>query len=165
MSRPTDRNQLLADVLADAEPTGFREALLVETLRLVGRRRRVQRFRRISVAVAALGVIFAFAWEFLLPGHRANRSSIASHFSVRTTAFPASAVVRTQALASDRIVVSIATVALVHTTPTSGSFRTIDDDTLLACAAPRSAVLVRVGPHAEELILLTPDAATSARLN
>ena len=84
---------------------------------------------------------------------------------IRKVPLPASAVVRTQALASDRIVVSIATVALVHTTPTSGSFRTIDDDTLLACAAPRSAVLVRVGPHAEELILLTPDAATSARLN
>ena len=46
MNRPTDNERLLDDMLSEAVPADFREALLGETLRLACRRRRWRQTRR-----------------------------------------------------------------------------------------------------------------------
>jgi hypothetical protein len=61
MNQPRDREELLADVLADESAAGFREALLSETLGLVRRRRQSRRAWRAAsalVLVAGLGVLW-----------------------------------------------------------------------------------------------------------
>jgi len=156
MSHAIDQRRLLADVLAEAEPTGFREALLGETLRLAGRRRRARRLRQTTAALVVLGVLGTLAWRFLLPGHGVFTPTATSCAVVRTEPLPPGAIVRTQPFAVDCIVVSVASVDVIHTTPNSGRFRKIDDDELLALVA-RPAALVRVGPNSAKLIFLNPD--------
>ena len=164
MSHAIDQRHLLADVLAAAEPTGFRATLLGETLRLAARRRRVRRFGQASVALAVLCLVGTLIWQFPLPGRGVFTPASASCANVRTEPLPPSAIVRTQPFAAERIVVSVASVDVVHTTPSSGRFRKIDDDELLALVA-RPAALVRVGPHSAELIFLNPEDQKDFPLN
>ena len=164
MSHATDQRHLLADVLAEAEPTGFRAALLGETLRLAGSRRRARRLRQTTATLAVLGVLGTLAWRFLLPGRGVFTSTATSCAMVRTEPLPPGAIVRTQPFAADRIVVSVASVDVIHTTPNSGRFRKIDDDELLALVA-RPAALVRVGPNSAQLIFLNPEDQKDFPLN
>jgi hypothetical protein len=157
MRHATDQRRLLADVLAEAEPTGFRGALLGETLRLAGSRRRARRLRRATAALAVLGLFGTLAWRFLLLGHGVFTPTATSCAMVQTEPLPPGAIVRTQPFAADRIVVSVATVDVVRTTPNSGKLRNLNDDELLALVAPRPAALVRVGPQSAKLIFLNPD--------
>jgi hypothetical protein len=78
---------------------------------------------------------------------------------------PPGAIVRTQPFAPDRIVMSVASVDVVRTTPSSGGFRRLNDDELLALVAPRPAALVRVGPDSSKLIFLDPDDQKDFPLN
>src|SRR5258706_2836356 len=57
MTKRTDNERLLADVLADESATGFNDALLGETLRLARRRRQWRRARRVGGALAVLILI------------------------------------------------------------------------------------------------------------
>jgi hypothetical protein len=165
MSRATDQNRLLADVLDETEPPGFREALLGETLQLVGRRRRTRRLQRATAAIAVAGLFVTLAWQVLMTGNPTVTPSKKSCTLVRTAPFPRSAIITTQAFSGDRILTSVATVAVVRTRSDSGRFHDIDDDTLLALVAPRPAALVRIGPRSERLIFVTPDGATSSDAN
>jgi len=164
MSRATDQQRLLADVLAEAEPTGFRAALLGETLRLAARRRQSRRLQRATAALAILCLVGTLVWRFLLPGQGILAPKSASCVIVRTELLPPAAIVRTQPFAADRIVVSIASVDVIHTTLISGRFRKIDDDELLALVA-RPAALVRVGPNSAKLIFLNPEDQDGFPLN
>jgi hypothetical protein len=164
MSRAIDQRHLLADVLAEAEPTGFRATLLGETLRLAARRRRVRRFGQVSAALAVLWMLGTLVWQFILPGHGILPPTAVSYANIRTEALPPDAIVRTQPFAADRIVVSVASADIVHTTPSSGKFHKIDDDELLALVA-RPAALVRVGPHSAKLIFLSPEDQKDFPLN
>jgi hypothetical protein len=165
MRRATDQNRLLADVLAEAKPPGFREALLDETLRLVGRRRRIHRFQRATAAIVVAGLFVMFAWQVLVTSKPTVRPSPRSYILVRTAPLPGSAIVTTQAFSGDRILTSVTSVAEVRTSPHRERLRTIDDDTLLSLVAPRPAALVRLGPHSAKLIFVTPDGATSSDAN
>jgi hypothetical protein len=155
---------LLADVLAETEPARFREDLLGETLRLVGRRRRVRLFGRISAAFAVVAMLGTLAWRALLPGGTAATSS-SSFTLVQTAHLPGSAIVATHAFSGDRVRTSSVNVALVRTAPGGHLLRTIDDDTLLSLVAPRPAALVRLGPGSARLIFVKPDGAASSDVN
>ena len=67
---------------------------------------------------------------------------------------PLTALVTTQPLSIEEVVVTVANASFVTTTADRGEFREISDDDLLALAGPRPAALVRRGPHAAELIVL-----------
>src|ERR1039457_506831 len=67
MNHETDNEQLLADVLAEAAPTDFREALLGETLRLARRRRRWRQTRRAAALLVALGLLAVLVRQNLPP--------------------------------------------------------------------------------------------------
>jgi hypothetical protein len=164
MSRTTDQRRLLADVLADPEPTEFRGLLLGETLRLAGRRRRVRRIGQASTALAVLCLIGTLIWQFMRPGHGILTPMAVSYANIRTEALPSSAIVHTQPCAAECIVASVASVDVVHTTPNSGRFRKIDDDELLALVA-RPAALIRIGPQSAKLILLNSDDQKDSPLN
>jgi hypothetical protein len=164
MNRQTDRERLLADVLAEAEPARFRENLLGETLRLAGYRRRIRLARRAAAALAVLGLVAALAWRALVTGNTAI--TLQGHYNlVRTAPLPGSAIISTHAFPGEHIMTSLGKVSVVRTTPDGQRPRAINDDTLLALVAPRPAVLVSLGPNSAELIFMKPDGAAPAGVN
>jgi hypothetical protein len=63
-------------------------------------------------------------------------------------------IVVTEPLSADHLVASVAIAEMIQTS--SGNFRVINDDELLALVAPRPAALVRLGPHSEQLFFVNP---------
>ena len=156
MNPPADRERLLDDVLSEAAPADFRTALLGETLRLARGRRRLRKVRRAGAAIVIVSLLGVLVWRSLPPGAGTRRPPVTSCEIVHTQPLPAGAIVRTQPLGADRLVVSVASVGEIRTAPATGILHLINDDELLALAAPIPAALVRVGPHAQELIFLNP---------
>lgn len=156
MTHRTDNERLLDDMLGDASPAGFREALLGETLRLARHRRRFRQTQRAAATLAVLGVLAALVSRNL-PRHPAvSPPPVVSYEIIHTQPWPVAAIVTTQPLSADRLVASVATADIVQTTATGRGFREIDDDQLLALVAPRPAALVRLGPHSAELVFVNP---------
>ena len=155
MNNHADQESLLAEVLAEASPADFRAAMLAETLRLARRRRQFRQIRQAAgvLAVAGLLAIFA-AQQFSTPPTTstplAKKIVQQSYQVVRTQALPASAIISTMKFASAGLTASVPKV--IEVTTISGGFRLINDDELLALLADKPAVLIRTGPHSEELI-------------
>mgnify|MGYP001555638803 CR=1 FL=1 len=147
MNARSDRERLLADVLAEAAPPDFRAALLGETLRLARTRRHTRRAWRASAVLAVVATLGFFA-------RRASPSLTprASHEVVVTRPLAASAQIRTQSFESAGIITSFSSVVMVQTRLDDGAVRRISDQELLALAAPRPAALIRVGPQTQKLI-------------
>lgn len=156
MTRRTDNERLLADVIAGESDAAFHEALLGDTLRLARRRRRFRQARRAMAAVAVLAGLAALVWQSFLPRVVTTGADKKSYTIIRTQPLPASSLVTTEPLAADLLVASVTTANIVETPPDSRSFREIGDDELLAMVAPKVAALVRLGPHTAELIVLEP---------
>jgi hypothetical protein len=159
MNPEPDNEQLLADVLSEAVPADFREALLGETLRLARRRRRWRQTRRAAALLVALGLLAVlvrqnFPPQPLVPMPVA-KAKVKSYELVRTQPLSAGAIVVTRPLSTGQLLASGATTEMVQTS--SGNFRVINDDELLALVASRPAALVRLGPHSERLIFADPD--------
>jgi hypothetical protein len=168
MNRPPEKEQLLTDVLADAAPVDFREALLNETLHLVRRRRRWRQTRRTAGTLAVLALLAVLFWQNL-PQHPAAQSPMTkagneSYKLVRTQSLPVGAKVTTRPLAAEQLIASTANVDFIQTTMSSG-FRVINDEELLALLSPRPAVLIRLGPNSEQLILVNPEDEKGFPLN
>ena len=60
MNERTDNQELLAEVLAEASPADFREAMLAETLRLARRRRQFRRVGPIAGVLVLMGLLAVF---------------------------------------------------------------------------------------------------------
>jgi hypothetical protein len=157
MNRTSDRDRLLADVLAEAEPAGFREMLLGETLRLAGRRRRARQLRHSATALTVMALVGVVVWRLGSSGHGIVAASATPYSMVKTESLPAQAIIHTQQLEPSCFVTSVASVDVVRTTSNSGQFRIIGDDELLALAAPAPAALVRMGPHSAKLVFANKD--------
>ncbi len=78
-----------------------------------------------------------------------------SYELVRTQPLPASALISTRSFSATGFAVSVPKVIEIATT--SGGFRLINDDELLALLANKPAVLIRTGPHSEELVFANPE--------
>jgi hypothetical protein len=150
MNHSPDHRHLLADVLADTSPAGFREALLGETLRLARRRSQWRQVRRSAAVMAALVLAVAGLWWKLSGPAKAKPAT--GCLVVRTQPLSPAQIVTTQRLAPAQLVASVACANVVLTV--SGGFREIGDDELLALVAPQVAALVRRGPHEAELIFV-----------
>lgn len=172
MNRAPDphRDDLLADVLAETAPAEFRAALLGETLRLARRRRRVRQATRALPVAAALVIAGFFGWSPAVPPKRplsappaSAAPSIllppvsASYALIRTQSLPTGALVQTPPLSSVAHVVSVASAATIHTPAGRGVVPLVNDAELLALVSPRTAALVRVGSHEQELIFVNGD--------
>jgi hypothetical protein len=152
MNHPADRKTLLAEVFADETPVEFRAAMLGETLRLARRRRRFRQTRHAAVSLAMLAGMAALAWKNLAPApvHRVSDGSTLR--VVCSQPLPEAALVTSQPLAPDSIVVSTASAVLVSTERNGSQFQVIDDSQLLSLAGPGAAALVRWAPHDVELV-------------
>jgi len=161
MNRPTDNDRLLDDVLAEAGPADFRRALLGETLRLAGRRRRWRQARRAAAMLVTLGLLAGLVWQHrprpaatLPPTARAGDGN---YQLIRTEPLPAGTLVTTQPAAAGQFVTSVETAGVVETKTGRSNFRMIDDDELLTLASARPAALIRLGPHSEQLFFANPE--------
>jgi hypothetical protein len=148
---PRNNERLLSDVLGEGAGDGFREALLRETLRQAGRRRRMRQGRRIGLALAAVMGLGVLAWWFFPAGGRSARLG-RPYRIVRTAPLSPGAWVETKPLGAGRQVATAGTAVAVVTSQKSGLVRQLSDEDLLALALPRPAVLVRRGPHSAELV-------------
>lgn len=168
MNRKTD-NKLLDDVLAEAAPAGFREALLDETLRVVRRRRHFRRVRNVAGVFVVLALIGLLVLQKNTRPHSvaivppARKVAEIAYTLISTQPLSPGSIITTYSPATVPLVTSTATVAVIETT--SGNFRPIDDQQLLALVAAHPAVLVRTGPHSEQLVFANPNDAKGFPLN
>lgn len=160
MNERTDNQNLLAEVLAEASPPDFREAMLAETLRLARRRRRIRQARPVAGVLVMAGLLVVLVAHHFskLPAvspPMAKQTEPQSYKLVRTRPLPASALVSTRNFPATGFTASVPKVIEVATV--SGGFRLINDDELLALLADKPAVLIRTGPHSEELVFANPE--------
>jgi hypothetical protein len=160
MNERTDNQNLLAEVLAEASPADFRAAMLAESLRLARRRRQFRQARcavgvLTAASLLAVLVMQQFSKSPVVSRPRAKIIGKQSYDLVRTLPMPASALVSTRSFSATGFALSIPKVVEVATT--SGGFRLINDDELLALLADKPAVLIRTGPHSEELVFANPE--------
>jgi hypothetical protein len=165
MNRSPDRDRLLADVMSEAAPSDFREALLDETLQLARRRRLGRRLRMTAAGLAALCATGLLSWRAFQPRQDDPVWAASMCRTVRTQPLPGNEIVSSRPLGVNRLVSSTPTVVVVSTAISSGQVRFLTDDELLALLAPRTPALVRVGPHSQELIFADPDDTGGAPVN
>lgn len=158
---------MLDDVFA--APADVREALLNTTLRQVRRRRRFHRARSRAGIFAVLVLFAILVWP-----KNAKQTPIAiappikkaveqNYSLVSTEPLPAHSIVQTRSFGMPEIISSHATVEIVQTT--MGDYHSINDEQLLALMAAHPAMLVRTGPHSEELFFVNPQDAKGFPLN
>jgi len=160
MNNRTDQESLLAEVLAEALPADFRATMLVETLRLAHRRRQFHQMRQAAgvLAVTSLLVVLVvqqFSKPNTVSTPLAKKIAKKSYDLVRTQPMPTGALISTWNFPATRFASPGSNVIEVATT--SSGFRLINDDELLALLADKPAVLIRTGPHSEELVFVNPE--------
>ena len=160
MNCKPDNERLLTDVLFEATPADFRDAMFGETLRLVRRRRHWRQTRRAAVSLVALGVCGIYIWQKNMPPQPVAPPPVAvavekNYQLVQTRPLPAAAIVVTKPLAFGQVVTSAESVSIVQTS--NGNYHVIDDERLLALVGRRPAILIRTGPHSEELVFANPE--------
>ena len=147
-----ERDRLLADVLSEDAPPGFREEVLDTTLRLARRRRGRRKLRRASVALVAISLLAVLVWRGVTPRRPVPDSAGRACELIRTQPLAGEKVVRTEPFLGGPA--AVAAVNRIRTKP--GGFGVIGDDALLALVAPRPAALVRLGPRSQVLVFANP---------
>ncbi len=160
MNNRADKESLLNEVLAEGSPSDFRPAMLAETLRLARRRRHFRHARHV------VGMMMVMSGLVFLVIHQFSKSSVVSpalaqkvvkqsYELVHTQPMPASALISTRSFSEIQTLTPVSMVAEIATV--SGGYRLINDDELLALLADKPAVLIRTGPHSEELVFANPE--------
>lgn len=153
--KPGANNQeFVRDVLGESADAEFRAHLLAATIGAARRRRRRRNARRAAVVMVTVLAVTFGVWRFARQDRALTPSEPAGCEIVQTRPLPPAAVVHTEPLLPAQIATTTAFASIVTTTPGSGRVRYINDEELLALVAPRPAVLVRIGPHAQELIFV-----------
>ena len=157
MSRRTDHEELLADVLAEESHAGFSDAVLGETLRSARRKRQWRQARRAGVVAGLLFVAGYGVWQRLPRGNQtlelAQPPVAAMPYQlIVSQPLLQMQIVTTQPLPAESSLVAEFTTPTIRTY--DGGFREVGDDELLVLAAPQTAALIRRGPHEAELVLV-----------
>lgn len=160
MNNHADQESLLTEVLAEASPPDFRAVMLAETLRLARRRRQFRQTRQVGGILTVLGLLAVFvAQQFSAPPAvsvpLAKKITKPDYELVRTQPLPAGAIVSTRSFSPTSLAANFPEVAEVVTV--RGGYRVINDNELLALLADKPAVLIRTGPHSEELVFANPE--------
>ena len=152
--KPRTDNERLLDYVLAGDDAGFRDALFVETLSLVRRRRRFRQLRRAAPGLALI-VGLAMLWWRGLPLRVASPEAARARYAiVHTRPLPATVLVSTQPLAANLFVVSASNAPIIQTAASGGLFREIDDSELLSLVGSKPAALVRYGQHSAELLFV-----------
>jgi hypothetical protein len=167
MSRQTDNERLLVEVLNPEADSAFSEEVLAATLRDVRRRRRMLQVRNFGggalLVLAAIAVAASLVLRRNATPELAQTPGPTNYQLVVTQPLAAEQVVRTQPLAREQFAVATVPVSVIPTV--RGGFREIGDDELLALAAPQVVALVRRGPDLAELVFLPPPTEAGAETN
>jgi hypothetical protein len=168
MNNRADQDNMLAEVLAEASPPDFRAAMLAETLRLARRRRQFRQARHAAGVLALTGLLAVLVMQqFSKPPAvslpLAKTIARQSYELVRTQPLPANALVRTRSFSAAGLTAPVPRIVEVATT--GSGYRLINDNELLALLADKPAVLIRTGPHSEELVFANPEDQKGFPLN
>jgi hypothetical protein len=160
MNNHADKENLLAEVLAEASPADFRAAMLAETLRLARRRRQFRQARQVGGVLMVMGlVVILFTQKFskspVISQPLAKKNVKQNYELVLTQPLPASAVINTRTFTASQSFSAAGTVVEISTT--TNGFREINDNQLLALLPDKPAVLIRTGPDSEELVFANAD--------
>ena len=168
MNHKSGYEQLLADALAEAAPADFRAAMLGDTLRRLRRQRRWRQTRPAAGLLVALALCGMFIWQKnfsrqpVTPAPAA--AAVAKNYQlIQTGPLPASAIVATQPLAAGQMIAPVASIGRIQTG--RGNYHMLNDTELLALVASHPAVLIRTGPHSEELVFANPEDQKGFPLN
>ena len=157
MNPPGDKERLLADVLADENAAGFRDALLSETLGLVRRRRRSAAGVAGNVRRWRLSRHWACWCGESCRRPRLRRGREAGYAVVVSRPLPLAAVVVSQPVGGRPYRRIRPERRRSSRRPRAGrQCREIDDSELLALVGPKPAALVRLAPHSAELVFVNP---------
>ena len=142
--------------------------MLAETLRGARRRRQFRQARRvvgITVAMSLLVVLVTQQFSKLNPISTPLAKNITkkSYELIRTQPLPANALVLTRSFSAAGFAAPVPRVNEIATT--SGGYRLINDDELLALLAGKPAILIRTGLHSEELVFANPEDQKGFPLN
>ena len=162
MNHLPENERLLEDVLAEGADSGFRAALLDETLHMARRRRLFRNtWKAATFALVALCCVLA---QHYLPKYQFRGRQISrTYVLVVTLSSPDVPIVGTLPLGTDRLVSSAP--HLVAFVTSTREWRAIHDEELLALVAPRPAVLFRHGANSEELVFANPADQGEIHLN
>jgi hypothetical protein len=155
MSRESDRDSLLRDVLAEGASSGTRELWLSESMRM-SRRRRVQVRTRAAIATLAVAAVSALLALRLAPKRLIESLPVqGSVMLISTQPLAGNALVATRPLDAGHFVLSAVNATVILTS--RNEFRTISDSELLAFVLPRAAILVRADRGSERLVFVNPE--------
>ena len=155
-----DSQRLLAELLEEAAPAEFRDALMSQTLCQVRRRRRVRVLNRALLMAALLVGLPVLFWRaFVFPPERpASRAFVTrnpaptSYHLVRSQPLNAAMIVETQPGTTPIVSSLSGTAAVVETKPGEHLFNELTDEQLLALLAGRPVGLVRYSAERAELV-------------
>jgi hypothetical protein len=150
--------QLLDDLLEDAASPEFRAALLDKTLRSSRRRKQARRFNMaMSVTVVAGIFLFSF-WRMREPATAMPPAPMRQPDSMFVNSQPLQPlqIVSTQPHSVEQFSSSAGTLAEVRTSRSAGPYLEINDRELFALLPNRPAILVHLGLHQSELMVLNP---------
>jgi hypothetical protein len=156
MRNESEINGLLDEVFEDVAPSSFRAELFGQTLKEARRRNRARRRNQAVLTLAAVALAGLLVWRREAPRIVPQRSSPSSLAVVRSAPLDPSEVVETIPGSAHLIGSSSSTIASVET---QSSVPELNDAELLALMDGTPSVLVRKGPHEEELLVV--DATTS----
>jgi hypothetical protein len=163
MNHLPDNERLLEDVLAEGADSGFRAALLDETLHMARRRRLSRNAWKAATTFALVALCCVLAQHYFPKYQFRERQISRTYVLVVTRSSPDVAIVGTLPLGTDRLA-SSAPHLVVFVTSTR-EWRAIYDEELLALVAPRPAVLFRHGANSEELVFVNPADQGEIHLN
>jgi hypothetical protein len=149
--------QLLDDLLEDSAPPKFGAAVLEKTLLGARRRKRKRRFNMALSATVVAGICLFSVWKLRETGTLQNQIQQPNPMIVISRPLKPQQIVVTQFESVETFVSSASTFTEVRTSGSSGIYKEINDQQLMALLSDQSAVLVHYGPHEAKLILLNPE--------
>lgn len=158
MNHRNDNDELLRDILGDSRFASRREALLADTLGHVRSRRRMRRARQGACVVACVLIIAALVVNLRRPPRVETFVAPAKpYLLVETQPLPSAAVVESRSLPPVSLAPTMPTSEVVTTAAARFHPEVLNDEALLAMAAPNPAVLVRRGNGQAELVFVKSD--------
>ena len=150
MNKHQENEGLLKDVLGEGPFASRREALLAGTLRHVRKRRRIRHARQMAYIVAFAVLVGAGVLNLRRPQRAETRfAPTKAYLLVQTQPLPSATLVESKGLPPASIVNTVRMAGVLTTAASKVQIQVVNDDALLAMAAPNPAVLVRHDGKAE----------------
>lgn len=156
MKSETESNHLLDELFDELTSPAFRAELLEQTLAEARHTKNARRRNRTILTMAGVALAGLLAWRMELPRNVPEHAPLTGLAVVRSVPLAASEIVESIPGSAHVIGSTSSTIAFVKT---QSSVPELNDAQLLALMDGTPSVLIRKGPHDEELLVV--DASTS----